>query len=385
MNNIPEQFDNWLKSSIAIALIFICRMQGLFLLIPVFSVMALNLADATPFLVGLAMGVYGLSQAMMQIPFGYLSDKFGRKSLIIIGLLLFIIGSILGIFANNIWWIIVARFIQGLGAVGGVLIALLSDITPENKRTQAMAVVGASIGLSFMLAMLIAPILTKVDGLATLFSVMAGLGIIGIVILILCLPKKPPQLLQHNVKLSVSKSKLWPLNAGIFFQHLILTANFFVLPIVLKNFIKLDYISNMWSFYVPNILIAFILVFPIIRIAEKNNNNKFYFNFFVVVATISQGLLAFVFNNYYIFLLISGVYFIAFNYLEATLPSMISKLAPPDQKGAAMGVYSTSQFLGIFLGGLLAGSVYHLTSIPGVFLCNSAIGMLWVLLITMRL
>ncbi len=377
---------SWSKSILPIAAIFAFRMLGLFMLIPVFSVLALNLDYATPTLIGIALGCYGLSQGLLQIPFGVLSDRYGRKQMITIGLLLFAAGSILAVCTHSIYGMIVARIVQGSGAIGSVLIALLADLTPTEQRTKAMAILGMAIGLSFSIAIVISPFITQHFGLVGLFYVMTFLALAGLVIVHTLIPT-PNQirvasqttwsLLQDVVK----NKKLYALNAGIFFQHLIFTATFFALPLCLHRFIEQGAISQQWRFYLPLILGSFLLMLPFIFWAEKRK--KFRSLFIATVATIgiSQLLLAFFHQQWASVWWAVFLYFLVFNILEASLPSMISKKADAHNKGTAMGVYSSCQFLGIFVGGLSAGLVYQHSGITGVFVYNALISLAWLFVV----
>ncbi len=377
----------WRHTVFPIATIFSFRLLGLFMLIPVFTLHAGELSGATPMLMGVALGCYGLSQGILQIPFGLLSDRFGRKPMITIGLILFAIGSVMGAFAHSIEMMIVARVLQGAGAIGSVLIALLADLTPDEQRTKAMAVVGITIGVSFSIAMIISPILTEHTGLAGIFYLTAGLACFALVLLHLVIPTpvKDPfhghDVIRSRQFIPVLKNRhLQRLNVGIFFQHLILTSTFYVLPLLLKQHIQQGELSEPWHFYLPLMLFAFIVMMPIIAVGERYRRMKFIFMLAVTLTTISQLTLVLL-NQHWISLCVAMiVYFIAFNILEATLPSLVSRQAGATNKGTAMGVYSSSQFLGIFVGGTLAGVMFQYAGGTGIFLVNTLISLLWVLI-----
>ncbi len=375
---------SWSKTVIPIAAIFSFRMLGLFLLIPVFSVYAEQLQGATPALIGLALGGYGLSQGLLQMPFGMLSDKFGRKPIITIGLLLFAAGSLLGAITDSIYGMILARTLQGTGAVGSVLIALLADLTPDEQRTKGMAVIGMTIGISFSLAMIISPALSHYSGLAGIFYLTAILAIAGITLLHWVIPTPVKECFHADSEANPSLFKpvitnrhLQRLNVGIFCQHFILTATFFAIPILLAQHVKEGHLTQQWHFYLPLMLFSFIVMIPFIVMAEKKKRMKMVFVSSVLFSTITQLLLAFAYQNWYSLCLLMFVYFIAFNILEATLPSLISKQANPQSKGTAMGIYSTSQFLGIFAGGSLAGILYQWHNSQGIFMINALLGFIW--------
>lgn len=375
---------SWSKTVFPIAAIFSFRMLGLFLLIPVFSVYAENLQGATPTLIGLALGGYGLTQGLLQMPFGMLSDKWGRKPIITLGLLLFTLGSLLGALTNSIYGMILARTLQGTGAVGSVLIALLADLTPDEQRTKGMAVIGMTIGISFSLAMVISPALSHYSGLAGIFYLTAFLAVSGIMLLHLVIPNPVKECFHADSEANpslfkpvISNRHLQRLNVGIFCQHFILTSTFFAIPILLSHHIKQGHLTQQWHFYLPLMLFSFVLMIPFIIMAEKKKLMKAVFVFSVLFSTIAQFLLAFTCQDWYSLCLLMFVYFIAFNILEATLPSLISKQANPKSKGTAMGIYSTSQFLGIFVGGSLAGVLYQWHSSQGIFMINALLGLIW--------
>ncbi|MCW8409517.1 MFS transporter [Legionella sp. PATHC035] len=378
---------SWFKTVFPIAAIFSFRMMGLFLLIPVFSIYAENLQGATPTLVGLALGIYGLAQGLLQMPFGMLSDKVGRKPIIAIGLVLFALGSLLGAITNSIYGMIIARALQGTGAIGSVLIALLADLTPDEQRTKAMAVIGMTIGTSFSLAMVLSPALTHHFGLAGIFNLTTLLAIAGIILLYLVIPKPINERFHVDsetnpalFKQVISNMQLQRLNVGIFCQHFILTATFFAIPFILRKQVEQGHLSQQWHFYLPIMVISFILMIPFIILAEKKKRMKSVFLSSVFIMALTQLLLAYSFQNWMSLCTLILIYFIAFNILEAALPSLVSKQANPNNKGTAMGIYSTSQFLGLFLGGALAGILYQWNSSQGIFISNAILAILWLLI-----
>lgn len=380
--------QSWLHNVLPIAAIFSFRMLGLFMLIPVFTVYAAHLHHATPTLMGIALGCYGLSQGLLQIPFGLLSDKLGRKPVITLGLILFIIGSLIGALTHSIYGIIVARTLQGTGAVGSVLIALLTDLTPDKERTKAMAVVGSTIGVSFSLAMVLSPTITHWFGLAGIFYFTAFLAFLGIVLLHQRIPTPTPGFMHaHTTNLQllrqvVTNANLIRLNAGIFFQHMILTTTFFALPLLLQDQIKRGMLNVQWHFYLPIILLGFLFMIPFITYGERKQVVKPIFVGSIAITGLAQYLLAYSYSQWFAICILFTVYFIAFNILEATLPSLVSKQAQANAKGTAMGIYSSSQFLGIFIGGLLAGLIYQWSHYQGLFLFNGCISLIWLFIST---
>lgn len=369
-----------------IATIFSFRMLGLFMLIPVFTVYATHLDGATPALIGLALGSYGLSQGLLQIPFGLLSDRYGRKPILTIGLLIFAFGSLLGALTHSITGMIIARTIQGMGAIGSVLIALLADLTPDNQRTFAMAIIGGSIGLSFGLAFIVSPFITAYAGLSGIFYLTAFFALSALILLhgVIPTPKRtltPASTETYGLQLKrvLLNPALQRLDLGIFCQHLILTATFFVVPMHLQQTIANGTLHAAWHFYLPILCFAFIAMMPIIFLAEKKQCTKPVFIASVLVTMLCQIGLLFADDAWPLFVGLMFIYFMAFNILEAMLPSMISRVAPASNKGAAMGVYSSSQFLGIFAGGTMAGLLYHPYGSSGIFIANAGIGLIWFL------
>ncbi|MBY0378133.1 MAG: MFS transporter [Gammaproteobacteria bacterium] len=378
---------SWLNSVFPIAAIFSFRMLGLFMLIPVFTLFATELQGATPTLIGLALGSYGLSQGILQMPFGMLSDRFGRKPMLTIGLVLFVCGSLVGAQSHSIYTMILARTLQGTGAIGSVLIALLADLTPDEQRTKAMAVIGMTIGLSFGLAMVISPALTNYYGLSGIFYLTAFLAILALFLLHTLIPTPKKERFHPDseanpslFKAVITNKQLQRLNAGIFFQHFILTATFYVIPILLQKQVQLGHLTQQWYFYLPLMLFSFVCMIPFIILAEKKRQMKSVFIVSVLVTSLSQWFLALTAHHWLSLCALMFLYFVVFNILEATLPSLISKQAKVTSKGTAMGVYSSCQFLGIFVGGLLGGLIYQLAGSTGIFICNGLIGLVWLLL-----
>ncbi|EHL29425.1 MFS transporter [Legionella drancourtii] len=374
----------WSKTVFPIAAIFSFRMWGLFLLIPVFSIYAENLHGATPALIGLALGIYGLAQGILQMPFGLFSDKIGRKPIITLGLILFACGSLLGALTDSIYGMIFARALQGTGAIGSVLIALLADLTPDEQRTKAMAVIGMTIGTSFSLAMVISPAISHRFGLAGIFYLTTGLSLLGLLLLHVIIPKPSKERFHGDsetnpvlFKQVIRNKHLQRLNAGIFCQHFILTATFFAIPFILNEQIAQGHLSQQWHFYLPLMLGSFLLMIPFIILAEKKKLMKTVFLTAVLVMSMSQLVLAYTYQNWLSLCLLMLAFFIAFNILEAALPSLVSKQANPNSKGTAMGIYSTSQFLGLFAGGALAGLLYQWQGSRGIFIINALLGALW--------
>lgn len=374
---------SWLNSVFPIAAIFSFRMLGLFMLIPVFTIFANQLQGATPALIGLALGSYGLSQGILQMPFGMLSDRFGRKPILTIGLVLFAVGSLMGALSHSIYTMILARTLQGTGAIGSVLIALLADLTPDQQRTKGMAVIGMTIGLSFGLAMVVSPALTNYYGLAGIFYLTAALALLGLFLLHGVIPTPPKELFHGDSEADSSlfnavirNKHLQRLDAGIFFQHFILTSTFYAIPILLQQQMKQGHLSEQWYFYLPIMVFSFLLMVPFILLAEKKRQMKPIFLLSVVVTGLAQ-LFLLIYQQWLGFCSLIFLYFVAFNILEAMLPSLVSKQATATSKGTAMGVYSSCQFLGIFMGGFAAGLLYQYAGSAGIFFCNALLSLVW--------
>lgn len=346
----------------SLALLYCFRMLGLFMVLPLLALYAADLPDATPTLIGLALGMYGLANALLQIPLGWLSDKVGRKPVIIAGLALFALGSIVAGMADSVMGIIVGRTLQGAGAISSTLMALVADLTREEQRTKAMAVVGMSIGLSFAVALVLGPVMAALGGLPTVFWFTAALAGAGIVILILLVPPSPPVMgVDHTEERVILWSKRRDLgntalvhhNFGVFVLHFILVAFFLVVPGIIENSLGIDR-EHHWMVYLPVLLLSLAGMVPLMILAERGGRLRQMFLLaialvFVAVATLDYAAAT--------PLLYGGLwlFFVGFNYLEATLPSLLSKTVSTGSKGTAMGVYSTCQFMGAFAGGASGG------------------------------
>jgi MFS family permease len=369
----------------SLAAVFSVRLLGLFMIYPVFAVYAQDLSGATPYLIGEALGIYGLSQGLLQIPFGLLSDRFGRKPMIVIGLILFAIGSAVAAASSSIGGVIVGRVLQGAGAIGSVILALVADLTTEENRTKAMAMVGITIGASFMVALVTGPIIAKFVGVDGIFWLMVGLALVGIAITEFVVPS-PRRLSVHRDAEAVPAligSVLWNgellrLNIGIFALHAMLTASFLVVPGLLRGTLDIS-THNDWMIYLPVLLVSVAVMVPAIVVAEKYRRMKGVFVCAVVALLVSQVMLYFGARDLYVLLAALVIFFSGFNVMEASLPSLITKVAPPDAKGTAMGLYSSLQFLGIFAGGVIGGWANQTGGNAGVFAVTAALALLWLL------
>ena len=365
-----------------LALVFAFRMLGMFMVLPVLATYGMDLAGATPALIGLAIGAYGLTQAVLQIPFGMISDRIGRRPVIYLGLLVFALGSVLAAQAVSIWGVILGRVLQGAGAISAAVMALLSDLTREQHRTKAMAMIGMSIGLSFAVAMVVGPLLTSAFGLSGLFLATGALAVVGLAIVAFVVPSAHSTL-SHRES-GVARQALGPtlrhpdllrLDLSIFVLHAILMASFIALPLayVGAGLPKEEH----WWVYLTALLISFFAMVPFIIYGEKKRKMKR-----VLLGAVGVLLLVEVFfwqwaDNLRGLVIGTVIFFTAFNLLEASLPSLVSKVSPAGGKGTAMGVYSTSQFLGAALGGILGGWLYQHGGLSVVFLGCAALCVVW--------
>lgn len=375
------------RSIFALASIFSLRMLGLFMIYPIFTLYATQLKGSTPTLIGVALGIYGLTQACLQIPFGMLSDKVGRKVIIASGLVLFCVGSIVAALSSSIDGVIIGRALQGAGAIGSTTIALIADLTREEKRTKAMAIVGMCIGISFTIALVAGPLLNSIIHVSGIFWLTAILAILGIVVLYVLVPNPTHCILHRDAQtvptqfLTVLKDiELLRLDFGILALHAILMACFVVLPVALTEKAHLT-VHDQWYLYLPILVIAFFTMVPFIIIAEKKHKMKPVFLGAIITVIVGQIILWLGHSNLIAIIIGLYLFFTAFNLLEASLPSMISKQAPAGYKGTAMGIYSSSQFLGIFIGGSIGGYLYGLHHVSDVFLFCAFIGALWLIFV----
>jgi len=379
------------RASISLASIMATRMLGLFMILPVFALYAESLPGASPFLIGMAIGAYGLTQALFQIPFGMASDRFGRRRMITLGLLLFALGSVVAAMSETLTGIIIGRAIQGSGAVAAVIMAFTADLTRESQRTKAMAMIGMSIGGAFTLSLIAGPLLNSLVGIQGIFWLTALLALAGIVILWSQVPHaahahthRDAQLVPKLAGSVLKNTQLLRLDAGILILHMILTAMFIVVPFVLRDHLGLDVGQHSWV-YLPVLLLSAVAMVPFIIIAERKRKMKMIF--VSAIAALGLSLLAMSqwFSQSTVFFIFLWLFFTAFNFLEASLPSLVTKTAPADRKGTAMGVYSSSQFLGAFIGGSVGGWMYGIAGINGVLMLSAGLAALWWLLaVTMQ-
>jgi MFS family permease len=367
----------------SLAAVFSVRLLGLFMIYPVFAAYAQDLKGATPYLIGEALGIYGLSQGLLQIPFGLLSDRLGRKAMIVFGLILFGVGSAVAAVSSSIGGVIIGRALQGAGAVGSVILALVADLTTEENRTKAMAVIGITIGASFMVALVAGPIVANFVGVSGIFWLMVGLALLGIAITQFVVPN-PRQVRVHRdaeavpalIGAVLRDKQLLRLDFGIFALHAMLTASFLVVPSLLRDTLDMP-VQNQWIVYLPVLLLSIAVMVPAIIVAEKHRRMKGVFVSAVAALVVSQMMLYVGAGNLFVVLAALVVFFSAFNVMEASLPSLITKAAPAHAKGTAMGLYSSLQFLGIFVGGIIGGWAHQRGGSAGVFALTAVIALVW--------
>jgi MFS family permease len=374
------------RAAFSLAGIFSLRMLGLFLIFPVFALYAEELAGVTPLLVGIAIGAYGLTQAFLQIPFGMLSDRIGRKPVIIGGLIIFAIGSVVAAQADTIWGVILGRAIQGGGAIAAAIMALAADLSRDEHRTKVMATIGISIGFAFAISMILGPILNSWIGVPGIFWLTAVLALGGIAIVLFLVPSPRESHFHRDTEpvpgqfgRVLSNPNLLRLDVGIMTLHMTLTAVFLAVPLALRDYAGLQ-AGHHWMIYLPTLVLAMGLMIPFVVIAEKRRKMKSVFLGGVFALALGQ-IGFFTFYHSLVGIALSMLlYFTAFNLLEATLPSLIAKVAPAEAKGTAMGVYSTSQFVGAFLGGLIGGWMHTHYDLGGVFLFGALASLVWLLI-----
>jgi len=378
------------RAIITVASIFSLRMLGLFMVYPVFAIYAFQLRNSTPVLVGLALGIYGLTQALFQIPFGFASDRLGRKPLIMFGLSLFILGSVIAALSDSIYGVVIGRCLQGMSAIGSVMMALVADLTRETVRARAMAVMGITIGLSFALAMVLGPVLGDWAGVQGIFWLMAVFGALAMLLLWVLVPDPNRSLgpdLTKPIRASLLKvlanQELLQLNLGVLVLHASLVALFLKIP---GTLVELGFEGGtVWRFYLVLIVSSLLTAPPLLLWLEKKTAANRKVGLLVFTLLLSEG-------GFYCFhksMLGVGIslwmFFSAFNCLEASLPSLVSKLASSRERGTALGIYSSVQFIGLFLGGLAGGWLDKDYGMVGVLGFCMMLAMGWLVSITVNL
>jgi predicted MFS family arabinose efflux permease len=375
----------------SVAFIFFCRMMGLFMVLPILSLYGNDLEGASFALVGLALGVYGLSQAFLQIPFAMLSDVYGRKRIMLFGLFLFLLGSVCASFADNIWSLILSRFLQGAGAIAGTSMALLADRSSEEARARVMALVGIAIGASFVMSLILGPVIAGKWGLSGVFILSSILALLAIFVCWAGIKESP---VSHqgaaNSEMPAGKHKVSFTNVlehfnnkkvvayvlGVFVLHMVMTASFIVIPLILEQQHGVNREGH-WKVYLGVFLIALLMMGPLARPSSDVSRLSWIFQFSSLLMIVSMFSLAFFFGQYYAFLALLCFFFFAFNLMEALLPSMLSLEVGAEGRASAMGLFSSFQFLGAFCGGLLSGLMLEYLDYASVFVSAA----LWVLIV----
>ena len=369
-----------LRAGLSLAGVFGLRMLGLFFILPVLAVHAGHMRGGDDLtLVGVALGAYGLSQGILQIPFGMASDCWGRKPVLYAGLLVFAAGSFLGMVANDIWTMIAARTLQGAGAISSVAMALAADLTREQHRTKVMALIGSTIGLMFALSLVGAPLLYQAIGMAGLFALNGILCLAAMLLVRFQVPDPGPQVRAAEpaspLRAALLDGELLRLNAGIFVLHIVLYAMFVVVPpLVVQAGLALP---EHWKLYLPVVLGSFVLMVPAILHADRAHRSKPVLLGAVLLLCAAEAALALLGGGLATLAVLMLGFFVAFNVLEALLPSLVSRMAPARGRGVAIGVYNTTQTLGVFFGGLSGGWVASRYGTTGVFAVCAVLAAIW--------
>ncbi|HSR02315.1 MAG TPA: MFS transporter [Methylophilaceae bacterium] len=374
------------RATISLASIYGLRMLGMFLILPIFAIYAQTLKGGENHtMVGLALGAYGLTQVLLQLPFGIASDKYGRKKVIYIGMLIFVVGSVVAALGTDIITVIIGRAIQGAGAVSAVVMALVADSTREEHRTKAMATIGGTIGVTFAASLVLGPILNQAIGVAGIFWMTAILSIFAIGVVKFLVPDpinshfhSDTETAPDKIKDVLGNTQLLRLNFGVFSLHAAQMAMFVVVPFALKETSGLNE-NQHWIVYLPVLTISFALMLPAIIYGEKRAKLKPVFIGAVLTMLLAQFLFAMNIHHFWGVVTALFFYFLAFNLLEATLPSLISKMAPAASKGTAIGVHNTAQSFGIFIGALAGGFLSDQYGFPSVFIFCAALIGIWLI------
>lgn len=378
LNNLEK------RAAVSLALIFSMRMLGLFMLMPILAIYGQELSGVTPMWIGLAIGAYGLTQALFQIPMGWLSDRYGRRRIIVLGLIIFAIGSVIAGLAESIEMVTFGRAIQGMGAIASAVLALASDVTREEQRPKVMAVIGMCIGMSFAAALVLGPMVAKSFGLAGVFNLTAIMAVVGIIIVLTIVPVSYTR--GHSGEVTATSSRLISmlchpqlirLDFGVMVLHMMMTSLFIALPVLLTDAgLAID---NHWQIYLPVLFLSFVFMVPMIIVAAKKSLEKVMFLAAIGMLIIALGSMVLT-QSFWPLILTLFLFFIGFNFLEASLPAHVARLSPAGQKGSAMGVYSSSQFFGAFLGGITGGYLVQNFGFGYLFAANAVLALLWLII-----
>jgi len=372
------------RASLSLASIYALRMLGLFLVLPVFAMEAQHYPGGDdPWLVGLAMGAYGLTQALLQVPLGLASDRLGRKPVILFGLALFVLGSLVAAWAPSLPWLVAGRAIQGAGAISAAVTALLADLTRDQVRTKSMALVGISIALMFALSLVLAPVLVPHIGLSGLFVMTAVLALTGMAVVAWVVPPEPAEHVpsgRGGLKQVLAHAELLRVDLGVFVLHAVQIAMWLAVPALLLQAGVAP--AEQWKVYLPAVLGSLLVLGGLLfRLERRGYFRQVYLGTIALIVLVQLGFLwSLQAPAVWAVSLLLGLYFVGFNAQEASQPSLVSRLAEPRQRGAALGVYNTLMSLGIFAGGTLGGLVVKVWGSAGIFLFSAALMALWLLL-----
>lgn len=373
-----------LRATASLAAVFFLRMLGLFMILPVLPLHAQGVTGATPLSAGIALGAYGITQACLQLPFGMLSDRYGRKRVISAGLVLFAAGSAVAALSTSIGGIIAGRLLQGAGAVAAAIMALAADLTRESSRTKAMAGIGASIGLAFALAFILGPIVDASFGMSAVFWAAAGCAVLALAVVVLLVPDPPVEVHHRDVQADSSELRrvlrhrgLLGLDLGVACLHCVLTASFVVIPLALRDHAGLP-AARHWQVYAPVLIASVLLMLPFVFLADRGRRMRTVTMGAVVLLGTVEIALAFAQHSLLLLAALLALFFTAVNVLEASLPAMVSRAAPADARGTALGVFSTSQFLGAFSGGVIGGYLHGAFGNAAVFAAAAGLCALWI-------
>jgi predicted MFS family arabinose efflux permease len=373
-----------LRASIGLSGIFGLRLLGMFVILPVFAIYAEGLPGGNDLtLVGIAIGAYGLTQAVLQIPFGWWSDRIGRKPVVYIGLVIFAIGSFVAALAPNIYIVILGRVLQGAGAISAAVMAMAADMTRDSQRAKAMAMIGSTIGASFALSLIASPWLDRVIGVPGIFVLTGVLALAGMVVMWRFIPDPPsmPPAPGRGLKdfwNVLLDPQLARLNWGVFALHAVLMALFIVVPFSLRD-AGLP-VAEHWKVYLPVMLGSFVLMLPPIMQAGKPELLRRWFVIAVALLLAGHLALPWLSGNLWLLSLFLLVFFVPFNVLEAMLPTLTTRLAPAHAKGTAIGLYSTIQFFGTFVGAAAGGVLYKYSGAAGVVVLDAVLLAIWLIL-----
>ena len=369
----------------ALALLYSFRMLGLFMVLPLLALYAADMPGAAPLAIGLALGAHGATQALLQIPLGWLSDRIGRKPVILAGLALFAAGSVVAALADHVAVIVLGRALQGAGAISSSVMALAADATSSEQRSRAMAVIGISIGLSFALAMVLGPLLAASGGLGAVFWCTAALALVGMAIVMFAIPRTA---VQHHDGVGASRAMLGPvlrdgalqrLYGSVFLLPLLMTAAFLVIPAALEDRLGLAR-DHHWRAYLPVLGASLVVMYPFMHLGERRQQLGLALRGAILVLVAALGLLIIASHSLVLYVALA-LFFGAVNYLEATLPSLVSKSVASRGRGTALGVFATCQFLGAFMGGALGGWILGLGGAPALLGLVLFLGALWLQLV----